>query len=354
MNKYSLCVIYHIILKSITSSTLYKNATRLFKFRDSEPIPESIPIDPVAPKKPKIGLALSSGGARGLAHIGVIEVLEENDISVDVVSGASMGAYIGAHYSCGLGAKEMKEAASQMKDRSRVWKIADPVIPPVKGFFKGEKAVEFLKESIGDPDFSELQVPLYLISFDLDTQEKLIINEGNVAHAVHASCAIPGVIIPVEWNGHRCSDGGVVDPVPVQVLKDQTDVDLVIAVSLLPSLADIEKGRTMADADHDPMSFRKRMIKTFNRGTNLFADGNTVDTLRRSVRAAQAQIAHLSCLDADVTIRPDAYNLPWHSFESFETIIEEGRRATLEQLPKIKKRIEELEGAKGLPTRRVA
>ena len=130
-------------------------------------------------RPPKIGLALSSGGARGLAHIGVLQVMKENGIQVDAVSGSSMGAYIGAHYACGLSPSDMYEIASTLKDRQKLWDLADPIIPPVKGFFKGEKTANFLRSFIGDPDFSELLHPFFPVTFDLDTQEKLVIQSGN-------------------------------------------------------------------------------------------------------------------------------------------------------------------------------
>lgn len=330
-------------MKNIISSKLFQQASRFLKIGDASDAPVL-----THPIKPKIGLALSSGGARGLAHIGVLEVLEENGISVDVISGSSMGAYVGAHYARGVSIDKMIEIAEFMKDKNNLWKIADPMIPPVKGFMKGDKATDFLRQTIGNPQFNELEKPLYIISFDLDTQEKLVINQGNVATAVHASCAIPGVISPVMWNGHRCSDGGVVDPIPVHVLQEREQVDMTIAVSLLPSLADIAEGRMCKSANDDPESYHGKVMKSFNRNTNVFAKGNTVDTLRRSVRAAQAQIAHQSCEAADIVVRPEVFNLSWHSFSSLDDILEAGRAATRAQIPAIKKQLALLSG-EGLP-----
>ncbi len=300
-------------------------------------------------KPPKIGLALSSGGARGLAHIGIMDVLEQHGIQVHAVSGSSMGAYIGAHICTGKNAQQMLEIASRVRDKNRLWELADPVIPPIRGFFKGDKMANFLRESIGDPDFEDLIHPLYAVTFDLDTQEKLVINTGNVAHAVHASCSIPGIVLPVDWNGHRCSDGGVVDPVPVSVLKEQSDVDIIIAVTLLPTLEDIRAGRTSPEEPED-RTLKSKMLRTFNRNTNLFANGNTVDTLRRSVRAAQSQIAHLSCEAADIVMKPDAYNLPWHSFDAMDEIVEAGRVSAREVLPELQAAIDRFITNQHLPT----
>lgn len=270
--------------------------------------------------------------------------MREHNIPIDFVSGSSMGAYIGAHLARGITPVEMEEIASKMKDKSQLWAIADPVIPPVKGFFKGERAVEFMKAVIGDPSFEELEMPLYVTTFDLDTQEKIVINSGKVAQAVHASCAIPGVIAPVTWNGRRCSDGGVVDPVPVESVREQSD--LVIAVSLVPTLDDIKAGKVAHQQNDDPASMRGRVMKGFNRSANVFANGNTVDTLRRSIRSAQAQIAHYALKEADIVICPTANSLPWHSFDSCEMIIEAGRQATLAQIPLIQEKLSQLSQTK--------
>jgi len=158
-------------------------------------------------------------------------------------------------------------------------------------------------------------------------------------NAVHASCAIPGIVAPVNLNGRRCSDGGVVDPVPVEVMREYGDVDLIIAVTLVPTLEDIHSGRTIVE-ETTPDTIKGKLFQSFNKSTNLFANGNTVDTLRKSVRAAQAQIAHISCSQADVVICPEAFNLPWHSFEAFEEIVEAGRQATEAIMPELTALIE--------------
>ena len=324
--------------KAISTPNFFSKISQLFKLGNTsfqEEIPEK--------KEVTVGLALSSGGARGLAHIGVLQVLEEHNIKISSLCGTSMGAYVGAHHAAGLTSEKTLAAGEHMKDRANLWKIADPIIPPLSGFLKGEKAVEYFKTCIGDPTFEELKIPFYVVTFDLDTQEKLVIRNGNVASAVHASCAIPGIVAPVMWNGHRCSDGAVVDPVPVSVLKEHENPDLVIAVSLLPSLSDIKEGHASSQDNEDPIAFHSKVMSIFNQKTNLFAKGNTVDTLRRCIRAAQAQIAQMSCDQADFVVKPNVYNLSWHSFETFEATVEAGRQAMLAQIPAIKNRIAEIE-----------
>ncbi len=319
-------------------SALLKFATKIL----SKTYHKKNPPVEISHHRPTVGLALSSGGARGLSHIGVLQVLEEAGITIDAIAGSSMGAYIGAHVAKGVSTSAMLEVADSIKDKSDLWKIADPVIPPTTGFLKGEKVTALLRNTIGDPMFSELNMPFFAVAFDLDSREKIVFNKGNVVHAVHASCAIPGIITPVMVDNRRCADGGVVDPVPVSVLKERTKVDYIIAVSLLPTLEDMQERRTIREAEDLTKTFRTKFLTSLNKNTNVFAPGNTVDTLRQSIKAAQAQIAHSACEQADITIRPDCYNLPWHSFDALDDVVEAGRVATRLQLPHIKQHLASL------------
>ena len=92
----------------------------------------------------KLGLALSAGGAKGLAHVGVLQVLEENGIEIDAIAGCSMGSYVGALWACGYSGKDLEELAAEIQDRKKLWKLADPIIPPVSGLLHGNKAKRHL------------------------------------------------------------------------------------------------------------------------------------------------------------------------------------------------------------------
>ena len=118
----------------------------------------------------KLGLALSSGGARGLAHVGVLQVLEENDIEIHCIAGASMGAYVGALWAAGFSGKELEKLAEEMHDRRQLWKLADPIIPPMRGLFRGLKAKAHLERSLGDLRFEDLERRFLVITVDIDTQ----------------------------------------------------------------------------------------------------------------------------------------------------------------------------------------
>lgn len=295
-------------------------------------------------RPPRIGLALSCGGAKSLAHIGVLEVLEQNNIPIHAISGSSFGAYIGALWATGHSVEHMKVLAEQMQDPKTLRSLADLVIPPTKGLFYGNKVKEHLGRSIGNTTFEELTRKLLVISANLDTYERIVFREGCILDAVHASCAMPGFVVPVEINGMRCTDGGVVDPVPVGALHKFTDIDHIIAVSTLPSLRDIdthERAEITAHEDQGEVQpWWKNPLTTIGSKFNLAARGNVIDNLRRALRASQIRMAHDSCLRADVAIRPVSQGASWHEYDRFEHFIELGREHATAALPAIKKLLE--------------
>ncbi|MCW1883428.1 patatin-like phospholipase family protein [Luteolibacter flavescens] len=283
----------------------------------------------------KLGLALSSGGARGLAHVGVLQVLEENNIEVHAISGSSMGAYIGALWAVGFSGKALEELAEEMQDRRQLWKLADPMFPPMKGLFHGLKARAHLERSLGDVCFEDLKRQLLVVTLDIDTKERLIRRSGKIADAVHASCAMPGIIAPVMLDGHRCVDGGVIDPVPVGALQRYSDVDRILAVSTIPTFQDVDEGLCRAEETAD-IRLWKRLGIALNSNLNFMARGNMIDTFRQSIRAAQIRLAHESCKRADFCLRPEHFFAPWHDYAGFRRYIEAGRAATLQHLEEIR------------------
>lgn len=308
---------------------------KILRFFRGDPRPErrERPLDD-APV-PKLGLALSSGGARGLAHVGVLQVLEENGIEVHAIAGSSMGAYVGALWAAGFSGAALEELAGEMHDRRQLWKLADPMIPPMKGLFRGMKARAHLERSLGDLCFEDLERTILAVAVDIDTKERIVFRRGRIVDAIHASCAMPGIIAPVTVDGHRCVDGGVVDPVPVGALHKFTDVDRVIAVSLVPTFRDVEEGRCVRDEEPSP-SWLRRVGWALNGNLNLLARGNMIDTFRQGIRAAQIRLAHEACKRADLTLRPEHFFAPWHDYSGFRRFIDAGRKVTLEHLDEIR------------------
>ena len=284
----------------------------------------------------RIGLALSSGGARGLAHIGVIQVLEENGVEVDVVAGCSMGAYVGAVWAYGYDGAIMEKLAREVEHRWALLELIDPFILPRQGFLRGEKVKRRLKRSIGDVHFSELVRPLRIVATNLDTLERTLFSSGEVAAAVHASSAIPGACAPVNLNGELYIDGGIADPLPVDVLEEM-GIERIIAVNTIPTPAflrcRLERQREQAER-RGKRSHRIREL--FNQYLNYFAPGNILDVILRSIHGAQMRVAEQSCLHADLVLRPLSFDGRWHDFRRPGKYIAIGRRETEKHLDEIK------------------
>lgn len=289
------------------------------------------------PARPSVGLALSSGGAKGLAHIGVIQVLEENGIEVDAVAGASMGAYVGAMWCAGQDGEQLERLAADMKTSRDLLGLVDPVFPPRRGFIRGAKIEQRLRKTIGDLTFEQLQRPLSVVATELDGYRRVIFETGDVASAVHASLSIPGILTPTVRDGVEYMDGGVCDPLPVGVLLKK-NLDVVIAVSVIPSLKDLpEAGREPLDRlDREEPSWWQRGLSGFNRRVNYFAKGNLFDILRGAAFGSQLRLAEVSAEKADVLIRPVTTSCRWHDYTAWREYIDVGRRAAEQALPQIR------------------
>jgi NTE family protein len=284
----------------------------------------------------RVGLALSSGGARGLAHVGVIQVLEENGIEVDVVAGCSMGSYIGAVWASGYDGVAMERLARELEHRWGLFELIDPFILPRQGFLRGEKVKARLKRAIGDAHFSEMVRPLRIVATHLASLDRVIFSSGEVAQAVHASSAIPGACVPVEIDGELYIDGGIADPLPVDVLEEM-GIERIIAINTIPTPAYL-RARLELERERDARRGKKtNRFKGFvNRYLNYFAPGNVLDTILRSFNGAQMQVAEHSCQFADVVIRPLSFDGRWHDFRRPGKYIAIGRREAEEHIEEIK------------------
>lgn len=186
-------------------------------------------------RKPKIGLALSGGGARGLAHIGVLKVLAQEGIPIDLLAGTSMGGVVAAAYAAGLTPELMTREAHRMMSPRRLLSLADPTLPR-RGLFEGQKVIKYLAHHLGDCTFDDLRCPLSLIAVNLRNSEAVILNQGHVTEAVRATIALPGLFKPVEreWEGERqlLVDGGLLDNLPADVVREM-GAEIVIAVDVV-------------------------------------------------------------------------------------------------------------------------
>ncbi len=216
----------------------------------------------------KIGLALGSGGARGVAHLGVLKALEEEGIRPDYITGCSMGSVVGAGYAKGLSVDEM---FGMVKDLKAIKLIDLTAIPITRlALTRGNKMRQMLLSKLGDTEFSDLKIPFRCIASDLYSGRLVTISEGKVATAVAASSSIPTVFPPVRLNGKLLIDGGVLCRVPTQQCKAM-GADAVIAVDVLDNTKESVKSvnnivsmimRTFDMMDYNQTELQKRVYGT--------------------------------------------------------------------------------------------
>lgn len=185
----------------------------------------------------KIGLVLSSGGARGTAYVGVLKVLEENGIIPDVITGSSIGAEIGGAYAAGVPIERIESYW-----RSTSWaKVAKTLFPtvPWSGWSSGREVSRFLRDLFGDRRIEDLPIPYAAVATDLKTGKAFPIRSGPIARAIRASLSVPGLFVPVWIDDRLFIDGGVSDPIPVDVARS-LGADVVIAVDVLVEPAEVK------------------------------------------------------------------------------------------------------------------
>ena len=271
-----------------------------------------------------------------LSHIGVLQVLEENGIEVDVIAGTSMGAYIGALWAFGHDGQFIERKARELEGKWGLLKLIDPAFPPRRGFIHGRAIRDRLERSIGEVRFEQLARPLRVVATQFDTLERIVFSTGQVSQSVLASCAIPSVFIPVRLAGETYIDGGISDPLPVDVLRE-AGVERVIAVNIIPTSAFLrcarEHEREQVDVKHSRFNF----LHLLNRQINYFAYGNILDVTQRAVIGGQIRAAEDACRQADVVLRPLACDSRWHDFSNPGKYISLGRRVAEENLGEIKK-----------------
>jgi len=184
--------------------------------------------------KRKLALVLGSGAARGLSHIGVLKVLEEKKIPVDAIIGCSMGALIGGAYAAGVTPLQMENIACET-NWLRVAKLFLPRHFQQEGLIDGSRIEEFLVALVGEQNIENLSIPFAAIATDIWTGEEIVLQNGSLVKAIRASTSFPFLFSPVKINGRFLVDGGVVNPLPVNVARDM-GADIVIAVRSTPTI----------------------------------------------------------------------------------------------------------------------
>lgn len=257
-------------------------------------------------KIPKIGLALGSGGARGLAHIGVLKVLKENQIPIDFIVGVSSGSVVGAYYALNLEIELLEKKVKELRKKD-FFKLVD-ISSPRRALIRGNKIKNYFNELIQNKSFSDTKIPLKIIVTELCSGKEVQIHKGKLIDAIRASISLPGIFPPAKINDELFIDGGVVNPTPVDVVK-KMGADIVIGVDLT----------------------LKHPVKIEN--------PNIVETLMRSFDILRTQTTKLNVnkVNNAVIIKPNfSGKLDSYRFYENKKFIEEGERVTRKALPKIK------------------
>lgn len=189
------------------------------------------------PRRPRLGLALGGGGARGLAHIAFLQVLDELGVRPDVISGTSIGALIGALYAFGHNGVGIERIFTELNLLSLIT-LTDLAPGSVYGLMRGEKIIQTLRRLIKNRRFEDLRIPLKVVATDFWSWEKVVFTQGDVSEAVRASISIPGILEPALCGDRVLIDGGMVDSLPYELIRPECD--LLVAVNVLgePSAPD--------------------------------------------------------------------------------------------------------------------
>jgi len=266
----------------------------------------------------KVGLALGSGAARGLAHIGVLEVIEREGIPIDLIAGTSAGAVAGALYAQGKSAGQIKKLALALS-----WKKLAPLLDislPKTGLIRGKKIEDLLTLSFGgDIQFTNLKLPFACVATDIMTGEEVIIDHGSVPEALRASISIPAIFALVKCKGRYLVDGGLVNPVPVSLVKHM-GADFTIAVNVIPDVTD-------------------RVQHVNKEQTKGSKEPNIIHILMQSMYIATYSLVRSSMEEADIIIEPQVAHINAGDFNHARDCIRQGELAAQASIPEIKRKL---------------
>ena len=266
--------------------------------------PDTGPLGPGP--QPRIALVLGGGGARGFAHVGVIRVLEQEKIPIDLVVGTSVGSLIGALYAHQANSFELEWAAFSM-EKSDVFDYT--ILSAGMGPVLGDKLEAFVARQVRSSDIEQLKIPFVAVAVDLNRGVPIALERGPVARAVRASCAIPGVFQPVSHQGRLLVDGGVINNIPISVARSK-GVDVVIAVDISENVTNFEIA-------------------------------NLLDVTLQAVAIMFRESVDHHKRDADVLITPSVGSVRAFDFTEKKRLMQAGIDATQKALPQIRKTIED-------------
>ncbi|MFO7984009.1 MAG: patatin-like phospholipase family protein [Desulfuromonadales bacterium] len=301
-------------------------------------------------QRKKIGLALGSGAARGMAHIGVLKVFEEENIPIDYISGTSFGAIIGALYASGVSVAQLEEVGKGV-NWARLARLVDPIFS-TSGLIDGRKLSVFLEDLLPRKNFEDLDIPLALTATDVESGEAIVIRRGNLLEALRAAVSFPGVFTPVAFGDRFLIDGGITNPIPIDVVRE-LGAEFAIGVCTLQQVDKRSKEtflpveKEKSEKSHfkewlTPLGLEEKFKKQWP-----FADRKEGDERRppnifrifaQSVVIMENQIASLQLQQnhIDVLIRPPLGNMTLLEFNKSSDAIQSGENTARNHIEEVR------------------
>ena len=267
----------------------------------------------------KVGLALSSGGARGIAHVGILSILERECIPIDMIAGTSIGAIIGAFYAAGKTSQEIGDVILSI-DRRKMYSFFDFTLSS-QGIIRGAKVSEWLTSIIGNLTFDDLKMPFACVAADIMTGEKVVVSKGSVVDGIMSSISIPILYMPFRLQGRYLVDGGLVDPVPVDVVREM-GADLTIAATVASDIG-------------------KKLKRVITNGLVHPNAPNIFSIIRRLMKVANSEETITGAASADIIITPavQGRRLRPGDRRRISELISSGEQSAIHAIPTIKSQL---------------
>lgn len=289
-----------------------------------------------------VGLVLGVGVGYGFCHVGVLKVIEDEHIPIDVIVGSSIGSLIASLWAIGKSSSEILKITSEFREPKHIWGLIDITFPAI-GFIKGNKLYRFLKKHLGDKTFYDVKLPLKIIASNVHKKEPKIFDKGPLVDAIMASCSMPGVFAPFKFKEELLFDGGVTYPLPTEPLM-QMGVKKIIAVNVTPSREDIlqqlkklKEGTSSAGIVDIKIN---KHLSFFGRLKRFFSF-NIVDIIFSSVEVLQSEVARREGELADIVLHPDTSGLFWLELHKADEFAKRGEQEARKRLDEIRQLINE-------------
>lgn len=289
--------------------------------------------------RPRIGLALGGGGARGYAHLGVLKILLAADIPINVIAGTSMGAVIGAVYAAGYGIEEMEDIAFQIRWR-QMFGLVDPSIPR-QGLIDGNRLEEYFHILTRGKEFNQLEKALVVIATDIISGEEVRISSGPVARALRASTALPGIFRPVKAGPHLLVDGSVSTPVPVAAAQ-AAGAEVVVAVDVC-SKVDRADVLTQARKWCAEIALKKGRKIIWPDNLRRLLNSSMPESINIISRSLELSEQYFGVLEQGgvspknyILVKPAVESIRWYEFHKAEKCIRAGEAAGRQAAEQIK------------------